>query len=358
MRETSQPTGDNTQQTVPLDSAIMIGQLLVLASLLATTSAFASSPTDPCVASPPPTAPTAPHKKTAFIHVDIQKCFTNGPPKGIDDDYAYCNPPATGGTDNCTRLGSLGVAEGATIVPAVNDLRHSCLFEGVFRSQDYHPADHISFASRHFGETPFSFADGPLPFVGYPIELACTKNSTEEIKDVACCLVDAAQPACMIGANGTTVCTQDTDPENPACSACVGPDANCTKMMQGMWTDHCEQVYRIPRRNSRPPRRPPPPPAHALTTPEHSPPSLQGGDSGFATGLEVNDDDVILQKGKNPHADAYSIFMDNPRLHYTPLNDMLREEGFEVCAPPPRARAHTHTLTHSPPTHAHWALQF
>ena len=220
----------------------MIGQLLVLASLLATTSAFASSPTDPCVASPPPTAPTAPHKKTAFIHVDIQKCFTNGPPKGIDDDYAYCNPPATGGTDNCTRLGSLGVAEGATIVPAVNDLRHSCLFEGVFRSQDYHPADHISFASRHFGETPFSFADGPLPFVGYPIELACTKNSTEEIKDVACCLVDAAQPACMIGANGTTVCTQDTDPENPACSACVGPDANCIKMMQGMWTDNCEQV--------------------------------------------------------------------------------------------------------------------
>jgi len=260
----------------------MLSAFLLLASLIATASAFGSS--------------KAGARKTALIHVDIQKCFTNGPPVGVDNDYAYCNPPSTGGTDECTRLGSLGVAEGATIVPQINDLRHSCLFDGVFRSQDYHPANHISFGSRHFGENPFSFAGGPLPFVGYPIELSCTKSETENIKDVDCCLVSPMQPACMIGENGTSVCKRDTDPANPACQTCYESPEECTKMMQGMWTDHCEQ----------------------------------DGDSGFASGMETSDSDVILQKGVNPDADAYSIFMDNPRLHKTALDSMLKEEGFEV----------------------------
>jgi len=185
------------------------------------------------------------------------------------------------------------VAEGATIVPAINDLRHSCLFEGVFRSQDYHPANHISFATRHFGTNPFSF----LPFVGYPIELSCTKDvDGSDIEDVDCCLVNEMQSNCMIGANGTSVCTRDTDPKNPACSICYDTPDECTKMEQGMWTDHC----------------------------------LQDGDSGFATGIETDPEDVILQKGVNTNVDAYSIFMDNPRVHYTKLDGMLKEEGYEV----------------------------
>ena len=75
--------------------------------------------------------------KTALIIVDTQLCFTNE--LTADDPYAFCNPPSTGGTDSCSRLGSLGVASGAGIVPLINQLRaeKGCLFDVIVRTQDY-----------------------------------------------------------------------------------------------------------------------------------------------------------------------------------------------------------------------------
>ena len=64
-------------------------------------------------------------------------------------------------------------------------------------------------------------------------------------------------------------------------------------MPMNMWTDHCEQ----------------------------------NGDSGFATGLDVPETDIVLQKGVQANIDAYSIFMDNAKLHKTPLDDILKENG-------------------------------
>ncbi|MGF1624107.1 MAG: bifunctional nicotinamidase/pyrazinamidase [Alphaproteobacteria bacterium] len=49
--------------------------------------------------------------------------------------------------------GSLAIAEGDRIVPAVNRLARS--FEHVILTQDWHPADHASFASQHPGTEPF-----------------------------------------------------------------------------------------------------------------------------------------------------------------------------------------------------------
>lgn len=49
--------------------------------------------------------------------------------------------------------GSLGVTGGDEIVPLINTLaRH---FSNVVLTQDWHPADHISFASQHPGKAPF-----------------------------------------------------------------------------------------------------------------------------------------------------------------------------------------------------------
>ena len=55
--------------------------------------------------------------------------------------------------------GSLAVSGGDEIVPLINTLaRH---FTNVVFTQDWHPADHISFASQHQGKAPFETVELP-----------------------------------------------------------------------------------------------------------------------------------------------------------------------------------------------------
>lgn len=49
--------------------------------------------------------------------------------------------------------GNLAVAGGDEIVPLINSLAQK--FTNVVLTQDWHPADHISFASQHVGKAPF-----------------------------------------------------------------------------------------------------------------------------------------------------------------------------------------------------------
>lgn len=49
--------------------------------------------------------------------------------------------------------GALGVAEGDAVVPIANRLMPA--FDHVVASQDWHPADHLSFAANHGGGEPF-----------------------------------------------------------------------------------------------------------------------------------------------------------------------------------------------------------
>lgn len=55
--------------------------------------------------------------------------------------------------------GGLPVPEGNAIVPAVNRL--AACFDNVILTQDWHPADHISFASQHPGRRPFETVSLP-----------------------------------------------------------------------------------------------------------------------------------------------------------------------------------------------------
>ena len=48
--------------------------------------------------------------------------------------------------------GSLAVAGGDEIVPLINQL--ATRFKNVVLTQDWHPSDHISFASQHPGKSP------------------------------------------------------------------------------------------------------------------------------------------------------------------------------------------------------------
>ena len=51
--------------------------------------------------------------------------------------------------------GALACHEGDAIVPGVQQLLERGLFRHVVATQDWHPADHVSFASRHAGCKPF-----------------------------------------------------------------------------------------------------------------------------------------------------------------------------------------------------------
>ena len=53
--------------------------------------------------------------------------------------------------------GALAVGGGNEILPQVNDL--IARFEHVVLTQDWHPPDHSSFASRHEGQSPFATID-------------------------------------------------------------------------------------------------------------------------------------------------------------------------------------------------------
>jgi len=65
-------------------------------------------------------------KKSALLIIDVQNDFCPG--------------------------GSLAVSGGSEVVPAINSL--SPLFPAVIATKDWHPADHVSFASNHPGKSP------------------------------------------------------------------------------------------------------------------------------------------------------------------------------------------------------------
>jgi nicotinamidase/pyrazinamidase len=63
--------------------------------------------------------------------------------------------------------GALAVPEGDTIVPGINMLMAE--FAAVIVTQDWHPADHLSFASQHDGAAPMQMTDMPYgPQVLWP----------------------------------------------------------------------------------------------------------------------------------------------------------------------------------------------
>jgi nicotinamidase/pyrazinamidase len=53
--------------------------------------------------------------------------------------------------------GSLAVEEGDAVVPVINAIMP--LFRRVVATQDWHPQDHVSFASHHHGRTPLDLVD-------------------------------------------------------------------------------------------------------------------------------------------------------------------------------------------------------
>lgn len=51
--------------------------------------------------------------------------------------------------------GSLEVKNGDIVIPVINKLQNSGIFDLIVATQDWHPADHLSFASNHVNRKPF-----------------------------------------------------------------------------------------------------------------------------------------------------------------------------------------------------------
>lgn len=63
--------------------------------------------------------------------------------------------------------GALAVPDGAAVIPAIH--RIAARFDRIVLTQDWHPAGHVSFASSHPGQAPFSTIDLPYgPQVLWP----------------------------------------------------------------------------------------------------------------------------------------------------------------------------------------------
>jgi nicotinamidase/pyrazinamidase len=82
---------------------------------------------------PDPRSARAPGAETVLIVTDVQNDFVEG--------------------------GALAVPDGAAVVPVINALARR--YANVILTQDWHPPDHLSFASQHKGAAPFHTVEMP-----------------------------------------------------------------------------------------------------------------------------------------------------------------------------------------------------
>jgi nicotinamidase/pyrazinamidase len=79
--------------------------------------------------------------------------------------------------------GSLAVNEGDQLVPLINLMQEK--FQTVVATQDYHPSDHKSFASNHFGKKPGDLIQlNGLNQILWPIHCVQGLNGSEFHKDL------------------------------------------------------------------------------------------------------------------------------------------------------------------------------
>ena len=217
--------------------------------------------------------------KKALVIVDTQDCFLEN--------------------------GSLPVVA-SQIIPKLNQIRNEkdCLFDLVVKTQDYHPAGHISFGTSHGMAQDSPNAQMSNSWRG-AMTMQCIKNGGN---DEACCPLYYVNSSAVTCNPPLEYCAPDgfynssTNPmlmNNPACTTCKNSPDSCFSMNMELWLDHC----------------------------------LQSGDSALASNLVSKTTDVIVQKGQIPYIEMFSAFMDNTRNYKSELDAKLKENGItEVYA--------------------------
>jgi nicotinamidase/pyrazinamidase len=189
------------------------------------------------------------------------------------------------------------------VIPVINQLRGTCTWDLIVLTQDWHPADHASFASNNAGAPLFSVRT--LPGMGEQVRRATGGRG--------------AVP-------GMPPCTTHEPSARPTLSHLLTLRSfPCpSHAAQVMWPDHCVQ-------------------------------GSVGAE--FHPHLARASSDVVIRKGTNSRVDSYSGFGDahGHTLERTALEDTLRAAGITdvfVCgawaAPPAMLCHHQPECRHTP----------
>lgn len=218
--------------------------------------------------------------KRAFVIIDTQECFLE--------------------------QGSLPVRV-SNIIPNVNRIRESGLFDVIVLSQDHHPAGHVSFGTAHGMADEKPNAAMSNSWRGW-MEMMCVKPGEG---NAGCCplyhinraavnctagaYAPGPDPYCPTEANSNFTYDAATNPMiqgNTGCTICKDTPDKCFSMNMDLWLDHC----------------------------------LKDGDSAFAANLTRADTDKIVQKGDR-HVEMFSAFYDNTKNYMSDLNKTLTDAG-------------------------------
>ena len=164
-------------------------------------------------------------------------------------------------------------------------------FDLVVVTQDWHPKDHVSFASQHEGRHPF-------------------ENMELDYNDHAELCKDKENNGTRINWNFTIfivrffllpfsffswiVCISFLLTFWNSEKYAVFCDSASHVLNQTLWPDHCV---------------------------------IDTEDANFVPGLIVKPSDIVIRKGYRPQVDSYSIFNDNGQFTHTRLNKLLKKQG-------------------------------
>eukprot|EP00929_Paragymnodinium_shiwhaense_P006792 TRINITY_DN110750_c0_g1_i1.p1 TRINITY_DN110750_c0_g1~~TRINITY_DN110750_c0_g1_i1.p1 ORF type:complete len:337 (+),score=54.81 TRINITY_DN110750_c0_g1_i1:134-1144(+) len=218
-------------------------------------------------------AATVAAAKKALVIVDVQDCFLEN--------------------------GSLPVVA-SQIIPKLNEIRNQkdCLFDVVVKTQDFHPAGHLSFGTTHGMPQDTANAAKSNSWRG-AMSMKCIKDAGK----AACCpsvYINRTQVSCNppleycpTDEDYYNATTNPTMEANPACATCGQNPELCFDQTMDLWLDHC----------------------------------LQDGDSRFASNLVSKPTDKVVQKGQDRYVEMFSGFFDNTRQYSSSLHQTLQDAG-------------------------------
>lgn len=206
--------------------------------------------------------------KKAFVIIDTQECFLE--------------------------KGSLPVVA-SHIIPNINSIRQSGMFDLIVLTQDFHPAGHISFGTAHGMPQETPNAEMSNSWRG-AMSMRCVSPGEG---DAGCCPLYHIDPSEVTCAPPLEYCPsesyEETNPMiagNPGCTICKDTPEKCFSMTMDLWLDHC----------------------------------LQDGDAIHARALVQEASDIIVQKGFR-HNEMFSGFYDNTRNYMSDLDSTLKANG-------------------------------